>query len=398
VIRHRGMTGLKASVIGFAVAGGLAFGITGCGPKPEPVPGPEAQPAEEVLTLEERHEIAQAYLDEGRVGDAAENYRDILRESPRDFEAHLNLAIALMAMEDAKFANERDYTEVRQHLLAAKDARGSDYRPYARLGRLEFEAGNYAAAAEYLSAARNLEAGDESVHEMLGISLIKIGNEKAGRRELERTLEIDPENPAANFELGKIYEKENNNELAMRHLEKALAASPNLDMATYLLERVYYEEKLYDRAESACREFLKYHPEDVQSLEILGWIYRHLERTDDMLEVYSELTRISPDNTSYWSPLIQHYIDNSNFAEARDMLEECLGHNPYYAYGNIRYGQVLMHYADEVLQNGDNRQALELFTRAREHFEKAKVDDRYSATASQLVDLADGRIRDISGP
>ena len=396
--RRPRMPRLNRSVAKFAVVPGLALALAGCAPKPDITPQPEAPPAEEVLTLEARHEIARAYLYEGRVGDAAGHYREILKESPGDFEANLNLAVALMTMENAKFANERDYTEIKEHLLAARDAGANDYRPYFHLGGLAFEAGDYAAAAEYLSTARDLDVGSEAIHEMLGISLIKTGDEVAGRRELLRALEINPENPAANFELGKIYEKEDNNSLAMAHLEKALAANPNLDMAAYLLERVYYEEKFYDKAEKTCRQFLKYHPEDVQSLEILGWVYRHQERTDDMLGVYRRLTRISPDNTGYWSPLVQHHMDNSNFSDARGLLEECLGHNPYYAYGNIRYGQVLMHYGDEGRRSGNNRQALELFTRAKEYFEKAKVDDRYAGTASQLIDQVNGRIRNISGP
>jgi tetratricopeptide (TPR) repeat protein len=390
------MYNLHRFVIAVVVAGTIALGLTGCGPKPEVTPEPEAPPAEKVLTLEQRHELARVYLDEGRVGDAAGHYREILKANPDDFEANLNLGIALQTMEDAKYVNERDYTEIRRNFLAARDLGWNDARPHFHLGALEFGAGNYSAAIGHLSSARNVDHANEAVHEMLGISMIKTGDGEAGRDELERALEINPDNQAANFELGKFHEKENNNGSAMTHLEKALRANPNLDMATYVLERVYYEEGLYDKAEKTCRQFLKFHPDDIQSLEILGWIYRHQERTAEMLEVYSRLTRIRPDDTGYWSPLIQHHMDNSNYSEARDMLEECLGHNPYYAYGNVRYGQVLMHYGDESRRTGSTNQALELYTQAREHFQKAKIDDRYKASASQLIDHVDSLIRSTS--
>ncbi|MFH1314261.1 MAG: tetratricopeptide repeat protein [Candidatus Eisenbacteria bacterium] len=383
-------------IIAITAAGTTALAITGCGPKPDVTPEPEAPPAEEVLTLEQRHELARAYLDEGRVGDAAGHYREILKENPRDFEANLNLGIALMTMEDAKFINERDYGETRRHLLAARDLDRNDPGPHVHLGALEFNAGNYGAAIGHLSAARNLDRSNESVHEMLGVSMIKTGDEDAGRNELETTLEINPDNQAANFELGRIYEKEDKNGPAMTHLERALGANPNLDMATYVLERVYYEEGLYDRAERACQKFLEFHPDDIQSLEILGWVYRNQERTAEMLEIYGSLTRIDPDNTGYWSPLIQNHMENSDYAEAKDLLEECLGYNPYYAYGNVRYGQVLMHYGDESRRIGNVEQALDLYTRAREHFQKAKIDDRYKASASQLIDHVDNLIRSTS--
>jgi tetratricopeptide (TPR) repeat protein len=197
--------------------------------------------------------------------------------------------------------------------------------------------------------------------------------------------------------MGKIYESQGSNRLAMVHLEQALEANPNLDMATWLLERIYYEEGLFDRAEAACRRFLRFHLEDIQSLEILGWIYKRQERTRDMLEIYTRLTDIEPDNTGYWSPLVQHYMEHNDYENARPILERSLQHNPYYAYGNVRYGQVLMHYADESLRNGRTQEALQMLSQALGHLEKARVDDRYHTTALELIERVRSRIRTTSG-
>ena len=54
----------------------LAVLLAGCGLKPDAGPGPaKPEEKEEVLTLEERREIARVSLDKGRVGDAAGHYR-----------------------------------------------------------------------------------------------------------------------------------------------------------------------------------------------------------------------------------------------------------------------------------------------------------------------------------
>jgi superkiller protein 3 len=391
------MSTVERSLIGATVVASIVVCIAGCGPKPEVPHEPVPPGGPEDLTIEARIELAQAYMDSGRVGDAAGHYRKVLEDDPNSFEANLNLGIALMTMEDAKFVNERDYEEIRRHFAAARNTRGGDARPYIYLGTLDFKEKDYGSATDRLSVARELDPNNESVREMLGLSLLEVGMDEAGRRELRQALEINPYNQAANFELGKTYEGENRNELAMTHLERALAANPNMDRAVYVLERVYYEEGFYDRAEKTCRQFLKFHPEDIQSLEILGWVYERQERTEEMLEIYGELARIRPDNTAYWSPVIQHYMDNDDYAQARNILEESLKHNPYYAYGNVRYGQVLMHYGDESLRNGDRQQALELLTRAKDHLQKAKVDDRYVAPASQLIDRVDSLIRSTPG-
>jgi tetratricopeptide (TPR) repeat protein len=349
------------------------------------------------MTIEEQLEVAGVYMEKGRVGDAADQYRTILAEDPQNFEANLNLAVALTTMENAKFANERDYFEARQHLRMAFDVRPGDARPYIQLGKLDFESGAYRDAISNLSVATGLDPASELAHEVLGRSFIEVGMRDEGEEELLKTLAINPGNEAANFELGRLYERAGKNGPAMRHLEKALEVNPNLDMAVWLLERIYYEEGFYERAEATCRRFLKYHPDDIQSLEVLGWVYRRQERTAEMLEIYARLTSVEPANTGYWSPLIQHYMEHEDYERARPILERSLKHNPYYAYGNVRYGQVLIHYADESLTQGDRQEAIHLLSEAKEHLEKAKVDDRYHATASKLIDHVSARIRQASG-
>lgn len=368
----------------------------GCGPKPQQPPEPPPT-EEETVTHPERLALARTYMDQGRVGEAADRYREILEYTPDDFEANLNLGIAIWTMEGAAFENERDYAGAEAHFRRALEIKADDARPYLYLGTIEFERKNHQAAIGRLSVAASLDPANESAHEMLGLSLIEVGNEDAGKRELQRTLEINSRNQSANLALGKIYEKEDRNDLAMKLLERALDANPNLDMATYILQRAYYEEGLYEKAEAKCRDFLKYHPKDIQSLEILSWIYRLQGRTGEMLDVYGRLTQIQPENTTYWSPIIQHYMEENDYEEAGALLETSLGHNPYYAYGNVRYGQVLVYYGEQALEGGRQQEALRLFSLAVEHFRKARIDDRYADAAAKLISQVENRIRGLSG-
>ena len=163
--------------------------------------------------------------------------------------------------------------------------------------------------------------------------------------------------------------------------------------ATYYLQRVYYEAKLYDLAETECRRFLKFYSEDIQSLEILGNIYRIEGRAEDVFDIYTRLTRIEPGNTSYWSPVIQYLVEGQDFEAARPVLEEALGQNPYYAYGNVHYGKILLRLGDESASAGDSEQARQLYAEAGEHLERARVDDRYEATAIKSIEAVNGRMR-----
>jgi tetratricopeptide (TPR) repeat protein len=392
--RFREMSRFGTIIIAF----GVAAGVAGCGPKPE-APPPAVSPAtpeEQVMTVQERVELARVYMDQGRVSDAAEHYRKILGEEPHNLEANLNLGIALVTMENAKFENDRDYSEARQYFAAARDIKGDDPRIYVYQGTLNFKEEDYEGAIDALSVAVDLDPGNESAHEMLGLSFIELGRHDEGKDELLKTVEINPASEAANLTLGEIYAKENRNGPAMRHLEAALETNPNLDMATYLLERVYYNEGLYQKSEARCRHFLEFYPEDTQSLEILGNIYRRQKRTEEMLEVYTRLARIRPDNTTYWSPIIQHYTDTEAYDQARDILEKSLEHNPYYAYGNIHYGKVLMYYGDVSVERGNKQEALHLYSRAKDRLQRAKIDDRYESAASQLIAQIESRIKRAS--
>lgn len=370
--------------------------VAGCGPKPE-VPPPEPPEAEDVISPQERLELAEALMEQGRVGEAADHYREVLRDAPDDFEANLNLGISLWTMEDAGFKNERDYAGAETYLRKAAGIRGGDPRPHLYLGRIEFERKAYGAAIDHLSVAASLDPANESAHEMLGVSLVEIGSEEAATVELEKTLDVNPRNQAANLALGKIYESRNMNGLAAEHLERALEANPNLDMATYLLERVYYEEGQYEEAETRCKHFLRYHPGDIQSLEILGWVYELQGRTAEKIDVYDRLTQAKPENTTYWSPIIQHHMEAGDYGKAREVLKEALEYNPYYAYGNIRYGQVLMHYGEQSLDGSKPDEARRLFSLAREHFRKAKIDDRYTGAATQLISQVENRLQKLGG-
>ncbi len=370
----------------------LCLALAGCAPGPPPPPVEGPPPEEPVLSVEEILAEADSSLEAGRVGEAASLYGQVLEQEPASFAANLGTGLALLAMEEGKFRNQRDYTIIRQHFEAARAARPEDPRPYAFLGRISFDEEDYTGAIRHLTSAARLGPDDAETAELLGLALAETGRTDEARGELHRALSIDPSLAEANLALGKIYEKAGDNSRARDYLEKALSENPNLHLATYYLQRVYYEEKLYGRAEDRCKEFLEFYPDDIQSLEILGNIYRLEDRDEEVFEVYSRLTRIEPANTSYWSPVIQYLTDRKDYEAAKPVLEEALRHNPYYAYGNVHYAKILMHFAREKEVTGEFTEAIDLYRLALAHLEKAQVDDRYVRTAISLSVQAGKRI------
>lgn len=386
---------IRVTAKALAATAATCLALAGCYHAPKP-PAARPVPVEEpVFSAEETLAEADSLLGVGRVGEAATLYGEVLEEDPDDFEANLGTGMALLTMEEAKFGNQRDYAAIRAHFEAARDARPADPRPHAYLGTISYDEKDYAAAIGHLETAARLEPSDAGVYELLGLSFARTGRAGEAKTALHRALKIEPSLARANLELGKIYETAGNNADARAYLEKALSEDPNLHLAAYYLERVYYEAKLYDLAEAKCREFLKVYPEDIQSLEILGNIYRLRGSTEDVFDIYIRLSRLDPGNTSYWSPVIQYLAEGQDFEAALPVLEEALKHNPYYAYGNVHYGKILLRLGDESVAAGEKEQARQLYARAREHLDRARVDDRYEATAIKLIDAVDARVRGL---
>ncbi len=386
---------MRRLLLFFCVVGLAMVLAPGCGPKKAVVPPERAALRETEPTLEEELEIARAYYDRGRVGDAAEHYRSVIERDSTSFEANLYLGLSLLTMEDAKFTNERDFAVARKYLERASKLRSSDPRPFFYLGKLDFEDADYSSAVRNLEQAIQIEPSNGEAHAMLGIALDELGMHDRARNELYKAVGIDPDNELANLRLGILLEAQGDDEKAAGYLEQALKVNPNNDRALYILERVYYDNHLFQRAEDACRRFLRYHPGDVQSLEILGWIYRKQGRDEKMVATYRELVKVKPENTSYWSVLIKYFMDRARYQSAAETIRQSLQHNPYYAYGNLQYAQILMREGNELYHRGKSEEALARYVEAKEYLEKARFDSRYEGIALSLIDQISKRISQV---
>ena len=114
-----------------------------------------------------------------------------------------------------------------------------------------------------------------------------------------------------------------------------------------------------------------------------------------MLEVYEKLARLVPDNTLYWGVLIQHYMAKATYDRASELIRESLKHNPYYAYGNLQYAQLLIMRGDDLYTAGDASGALGYYLEAKDFLAKARLDDRYERLAIDLLAKVESRIRKV---
>lgn len=187
------------------------------------------------------------YVRQGLYGAAAEVFYQILHRDPRDLEACVGLASALMADGQEKAAIGTceaglavDSTAVPlYHLLAAAYSREGRYEPaikalekvirihpdyvlgYANLGGIYLKMASWEAAERYLKQALALEPDRPSVHHRLGEVYLYSGRPEVAVEEFRQALRLYGEDATLYFLLGKALEGCGRREEALEALVKA---------------------------------------------------------------------------------------------------------------------------------------------------------------------------------
>jgi arylsulfatase A-like enzyme/Tfp pilus assembly protein PilF len=239
-----------------------------------------------VLRNQARGLLAAVFQAQGKIGEAEEQYRRVLRDDPSDGAAAADLSrmlflhgrheearrevdAALAAdprngmvlatrfllerrrSDPAAFATAKTLADLRSgdapalveagallsehgdHARAAAcyevalgQSRDLDARLLARLGTERLAAGNPAGAAEAFHAAAFLDPRDPRPHHYLGVIALQRGDEKEARASFERALSIDPGFSASPTSLGRWLASKGRKDEATRAFEEAVRRNP----------------------------------------------------------------------------------------------------------------------------------------------------------------------------
>ncbi|MGH7193556.1 MAG: tetratricopeptide repeat protein, partial [Candidatus Saccharimonadales bacterium] len=214
----------------------------------------------------------------------AEEYRELVRLAPDDFEVHLKFGELLMdtrapaeALEEFRRCQELSPDDARAKLLVAACQRTlgeltesekllrecldeelfSSDRTFAliELGQVAFGKRSYEDAADYLQQGLELEPANRNAHHALGLALVRLGRQEEGEAHLQRGKQIDdqnnrldelmheivrsPDDPAPRTEAGEILLDQGVHEQAYLWLLSALRCDKTYQRAHEALARYY---------------------------------------------------------------------------------------------------------------------------------------------------------------
>ncbi len=159
----------------------------------------------------------------GKPADAAQIYRHMLEENPRNAQTAYNLGLALEAMNDTKGAEDaiRKAIDIDPKLALTR----------AELGRLELAGGDLESAQKWLESALDLEPELTEARGNLAMVYARNGDLVSAEKLLRQAIEDDPKYMEGHLNLGLILAQQKRDSDAEQELDKAIALTPQ-DPAT----------------------------------------------------------------------------------------------------------------------------------------------------------------------
>jgi tetratricopeptide (TPR) repeat protein len=191
-------------------------------------------------------------------GPAMQHFLHVLRLSPHDVDAHVNISNLL--------EEESDLVASVAAMQKAVAFAAEKTELYVMLGQKQDKAGQYPEAAESFREALKSGRSLPRAHFGLGMALKHLRNFEGATFEFETALRLNPRDPLAHFELGFVLAEQDRTTEAASQLEEAARLQPDMSEAYAELGRVYRSLNRPADSEAALRKAIRLKADHVTAL------------------------------------------------------------------------------------------------------------------------------------
>jgi choline-sulfatase len=221
--------------------------------------------------LDARNRLGLNLQAEKRYGEAASQFRQMLKADPLNALAHFNLAVSEFALgqldeaaKDLKAAlaiepyytragdllgtirlKQGDATRARSEFHAVLQTDAGDYTALYDLGVLNAMEGHWRRAVERLRAALKTGPNSAEAHNALGSAYLRQGNFTGAQSEFTKAISLNPRFAEAHFNLGLTFEALKHPGQAAGQFRQALALNPALTPAAKALDRLQTQSQAH---------------------------------------------------------------------------------------------------------------------------------------------------------
>jgi tetratricopeptide (TPR) repeat protein len=234
--------------------------------------------------------LAETYAAQSQYDKAVQAIKSEVVKHPDNFT--LRWSLANLEVRAKKFDNAiADY----QFLIDKKPRNLSVSDVYLRIGEASRQKGDIPNAIANFRKAKDLQPEDSRAYVPLALLLDSTGQQAEARKMYEQILRIDGNNP-----------------IALNNLAYMLAESGgSLDQALTLAQRA--KQKL---------------PNDVNVSDTLGWIYIKKNFSDNAIEIFRDLVKRDPGNSTFRYHLAMALFQKGDKPEAKKELQSALQKSP----------------------------------------------------------------------
>jgi tetratricopeptide (TPR) repeat protein len=222
---------------------------------------------------------------DGRLSEAADAYRALLKLKPDYVEAHANLGVVLARLgkyEEAITAYQ-SALKLAPHLTPV----------LLNLGIAHYRAGEFTKAADVFRDFLERKRDSVQARQLYGLSLVEIGRDQDAVTQLELTLDAAPQEKAILYSLGLAYLHLNRPQV--NAMIDKLASFPDGKPASHLLRGQLLLSKLeYESAIAELREAERLDPELPKLQYSIGLAYQQLGRNKEALTAFEKELKRSP--------------------------------------------------------------------------------------------------------
>jgi tetratricopeptide (TPR) repeat protein len=279
-----------------------------------------------IYSLEPKNEtvlynLAVLEYEAGNLEESLDYFKQYLNSHPEDVAIHRIMFDIYKKQNDMKMAFNQA-----QILI---EMRPTEIDPYHFIFDYLSEQGDYDKLISILR--RGLEANsDQAVfRQYLALAYLKKGEElKQARQYVSELLEENPRSLESLLLMAQILEKQGEKEELKRIYKTIHSLEPKNETVLYNLAVLEYEAGNLEESLNYFKQYLKSHPKDVATHEIIFDIYKRQKNTDMAFKEAQVLVELKPKEPAPYHYIFEYLNDRGDYEKIIPNMQRALEFNP----------------------------------------------------------------------
>jgi tetratricopeptide (TPR) repeat protein len=335
---------------------------------------------------------AQALEQQGRLAEAAQVWRTITKQNPKDAGAFASLGVVLSKEEkyqEAASAYRRalalnpklpgvqlnlGLAEFKQGrfesaigpLKAALSDDPSSTQAQTLLGISYYGAKQFSPAVKYLEVAAKADPDNAELHHMLAQSCLSAKQYQCAVEEFRQILQKDPDSAPAHILTGEALDGLGKTAEAIAEFQTAAKVSPREPNVYFGLGYLYWKSNQYDDAEREFRNQLSVDRGNAQAMAYLGDIELKRSNPDKALEYLRQATQSRKDIRIAYLNLGAVLTEKKQYKDALAALQHAVELDPAQPDAHYRLGRVYQGMGNSLAAEAEFKKVKQLHQKADE--------------------------------